>query len=191
MTVNIPFDFNKFGTHIFKALGHAVICVVSIFLTIYLGEEGNSVFAIIFGVIAFYFGIKAYLWPIIVALDVKDRAQAIEYQGKTYNINYSKGQKVQHPYFVLILLINIFLGGTFFGWIVALVWACAPGDIEVPFTPPIDEPKSEEVEEPKSEEVVAHTKNTPKVTKPKTINCHGCGAPVNTGDKCDFCGRLA
>ena len=178
MTVSIPFD--NFGTHIFKALGYGFLCLV--FVGIAAAGEGNFI-TFIFSAFAIYYGFKSYFWPAIVALDVKDRVQSIEYQGKTYDIDYSEDQKVQHSYFVAILLINIFLGGTFFGWFVALAWACAPGDTEVPFTPPR--------EDPKPERVFVHTENTPKETKPKTINCHGCGAPVMTGDKCAFCGRLA
>jgi hypothetical protein len=177
MTVNIPFD--NFGTHIFKALGYAVLCVI--FISIAAAGEGNLI-TFIFGAFAVYYGFKSFFLPAIVASNVKERVESVHYKGKTYNVEYAEDQKVQHPYFVAILLINILLGGTFFGWIGALAWACAPGDTEVPFEPPVEELKPERT---------VHTKTAPKESRPKTVNCQSCGAPVKTGDKCDFCGRLA
>ena len=37
-----------------------------------------------------------------------------------------------HPSSLAIFVLNLFLGGTFIGWVLALVWACADNQRPIP-----------------------------------------------------------
>lgn len=41
-----------------------------------------------------------------------------------YFIPTSVAQNKEHPQTSAILILNLFLGWTFLGWVIALVWAC-------------------------------------------------------------------
>lgn len=77
-----------------------------------------------------------------------------------------------------ILLVNLFLGWTVVGWIVALVWALSstpePGQVVIVQPPAPQAPTPQPA---------------PQAPAPRSVYCSRCGTPLKGGDRfCPSCG---
>ena len=113
--------FGGFGTTLGAIIILSIIC--GVFLMIGIGNDAVWAY-----VVAGLFFIIIFFIPIHVAADIKDRIPEIAALDK----ELTKDSKIRHPFFWVIVLINIFFGGTLVVWFIALIWAHWPGNVTVP-----------------------------------------------------------
>ena len=113
--------FGGFGTTLGAIIILSIIC--GVFFMIGIGNDAVWAY-----VVAGLFFIIIFFIPIHVAADIKDRIPEIAALDK----ELTKDSKIRHPFFWVIVLINIFFGGTLVVWFIALIWAHWPGNVTVP-----------------------------------------------------------
>ena len=108
INVNLPFRFSTFLLHLSCS---TIIILISLLIVFKLPKIGFT--GLLFLVVVFF-------WPSFVAYDVCSAYQ------DSHNV-----PKLLHPKRLFILLLNLLLGVTGIGWLVALALSISPGSVEV------------------------------------------------------------
>jgi hypothetical protein len=86
--------------------------------------------------------------------------------------------KNQHPNLTAIALVNIFLGWSLLGWVVAVVWAYKKPEPTIPIAPP---PAQEPAPSPPPQQQQRETKKCPFCAEDvlvQAIKCKHCGSTL-------------
>ena len=122
--MHIPFDATVFLDLIKMGF---LFCVGAIIL--YFGVFSTGDLSMVWLVTGGIIMLWVIVTPIFKALNVVPRDSDLRAVKKAYP---DEKISVSHPYAIVIVLITLIFGATLIGWIVAFVWAYAPGTVRVP-----------------------------------------------------------